>query len=1814
MGGMGEVYLARDLRLGRKVAIKMIRRREHYSSKDEEHFLQEARATARFSHPNIVLIYEAGKYEDDLYLALEYLDGENLRERMRSGPLSVSEVESVGLAVARGLAEAHRNRILHKDIKPENVFLCRDGFIKLVDFGVAQEVDEASTVERNEQGKRVVRGSPGYLAPEQWGAGRATTATDIWAFGVLLYEMIVGHRPYSGSPRRELSKLVRSAKPIQPPEEFDEIPRDLADLVLHMLDKQPSQRPTASEIAGILEHARRSKAAGRGAGASPYRGLLPFNERHADLFFGRDAEIAEFLEKIRVQPLLPVVGPSGAGKSSFVRAGVISALRERGRWVVLHMRPGARPFVRLASQLISGGGTLGSGTEFSLTASLRSGSGRHDLGSADKKENEGEDSTRTVVDMPSSSDFEIHASREALVAAQGQEGVRPETREPVAVATSPGSGEDVSGRHATSLDSWQETGHEEGAEISLDTSMLAVQLEEEPGLLALKLRDLAHATHSNVFLFVDQMEELYTMVQDTNVQERFMAAMCRAADDAFDPVRVSFTLRDDFLGRAATTAETRAALSQVTVIRSPGPDALREIIEKPLAAVGYSFEDSTFVDDMIADVHDEANSLPLLQFTARVLWDRRDQKRRLILRSAYEAIGGVAGALADHSDAVLAGMSADEIFVAKQLLLRLVTKDGTRKVVARKDLLDNLGPLAEDVLGRLTKARLLAVRQHRDGIRADADVELVHESLITRWRRLSRWINESREGLAFVEDLRQAAELWHKRGRRSQDAWHGDDLKEARRTVAKMDSAVPSLVLQFLDAGMREANLRRVRRRWRRISSTTILVGIAGVSLLVAWMLSRQKREADYQRRQADLRRVEALKERAEAQRESARAAMTRGAFLSARAKVRSSLETLDSPMGRALWRRLSGNPLLWRKDLGSYVYNVAFSPDGRTLAAGSQDHSIYLLDTETLSTRFLRGHDDQVIGVAFSPSGEKMASLDWGGAAIIWDVATGTSHKLPGRTVEPSPGIVFSRDERFLYGGEPDGTIAKWDVAEKTRLVQWPVCHGRPGHVSFSADVRYAFVDCLREKAHLIALPSMKEVRVFRHRKLIPTYLVIGPKAKVALAGRSDHRISVVELKTGKIRMTLPARYTVSPPSFSLDGRFVAYNRSDMSIDVWNIETGVRTHAFRKHKAATYVASFSPDGKRLAVSRWDKTVSLWSLDTKERMPIDRGHGAQVYDVDCTRDGRHLATAGMDGTIRVWETTSGRQIRKFSCKGSSVAVAFGPKDKLLYGGCGANAVEVWDWKQGMSVRSIRHKEGLIQTMTVSPDGNLLAMGTKVGVVVIWNMTTGRMERRFGLMRQKVFSIAFSSDSRFVAAVGRGRAAKVWDIQKGKLLQTLTGPNRPMYGVAFSRDGKSLYTTGGDHKIRGWNLATGKSKVLLTYHTRVYTFALRPDGVTFGVPTADHTAFIWNMKTGQKVILRGHRDEVNILRFTPDGKRAVTTSDDGTVRLWDVATGRPLWRTIAMLDKPMVILTHRGWQSLEDSKTKGHGDHLPQGFVHSKWKHLLEASAELGVQSPDGRLFCVKTKKGTVEAVDTDADRILFQVPMNLVSRVVALPSGCLVLSGTRDPSDKPGKAVLLDRSGKRTTLLDTATAIAWSHGHIIVASTDRVVLFDVQGHRQTTRPGVKGVTAVGQVGDWLVLGNRDGNMQLVSKDPGRSAPSFMFENLPSSQVLRLKEGPMETIIAGYANGLVGLWTTNNGTRIQSAKLHGAITHMLLRGGRLYVATELGDHAAIDLSVFSMEYCSLLRQIWKQVPVLWHDGLPVRRRPTGHRCFQSQTSK
>src|SRR6266478_1934794 len=206
-GGMGKVYLATDVTAGRKAALKLLPMRFTGDAERLKRFQQEARAVVGLNHPNILTVYEIGEDHSTHYIASELIEGETLRQRLMRGRMEVGEAVDVAIQVASALAAAHETGIVHRDIKPENIMLRPDAYVKVLDFGIAKlaestfaeaTADGAESVTLAQTNLGSILGTVRYMSPEQARGAPVDKGTDIWSLGIVLYEMITGHAPFSG--------------------------------------------------------------------------------------------------------------------------------------------------------------------------------------------------------------------------------------------------------------------------------------------------------------------------------------------------------------------------------------------------------------------------------------------------------------------------------------------------------------------------------------------------------------------------------------------------------------------------------------------------------------------------------------------------------------------------------------------------------------------------------------------------------------------------------------------------------------------------------------------------------------------------------------------------------------------------------------------------------------------------------------------------------------------------------------------------------------------------------------------------------------------------------------------------------------------------------------------------------------------------------------------------------------------------------------------------------------------------------------------------------------------------------------------------------------------------------------------------------------------------------------------------------------------------------------------------------------------------------------------------------------------------------
>lgn len=1790
-GGFGEVYLARDTRLGRRVALKIVHPRHLGSDEAVQRFLFEARATARFSHPHIVTVYAVGEHEGMPYVALEYLEGRTLRQQLLEGPMARAEALRTALAIAEALQEAHAGGILHRDLKPENILLAKDGRLRVLDFGLAKRIDAqsvgatdvsvptaaptaaqaaaiaptevmsrplgsgAADLDGGEAGATLgptlppatqpqgaaqggaalplliegdasqtlgegfdssalsgVRGTPYYMAPEQWAAAQQTPAVDLWAFGVLLHELLTGTFPFAARQAIAIGHEVCSPTPLTLALDTKELAPELLRLVTSCLDKDALLRPTAAGAVEVLRELLSSGRAELAEEQGPFRGLLPFGERHAGLYFGREAELAAFLELLRDEPVLAVVGPSGAGKSSFVAAGVVPRLREQGRTVLLRLRPGPDPFGALAARLRGG------------------------------------DQTSAQVS-----------------------------------------------RNSASLDELQPASAVDEAEA------LAAELRATPTRLGLYLRQLADEQQARIVLFVDQLEELFT--QSPAAQRlRFMQALASASDDAREPVRTIVTLRDDFLGRVAEGEAARRVLSRIVVLRSPDRAALEAILTRSLATFGYRYEDERIVGEMIEAIGEEPAALPLLSFAGRMLWERRQRDERLLPRAAYEQMGGVAGALATHADAVVQGLSSEQQSVARALLLRLITAEGTRRAMSREALLEGLGAEASLVLVRLTEARLLTVRQGTDG----AQHELAHETLISSWKRLARWLDESRDERVFLAEIEQAAQLWLRRGRRDDEVWSGDALEDARRGLARCE-VVPELVSEFVAAAERRARERELAARRRRGVVRGGIVGgvIALVLVTLAWGIALRS-----QARKAAVARDGAIKQLARAHSEGAALALRQGEPQRARAMLRSALEAglwrgplpdeVAQQVRFAAWR-LEREPLLWTRNVPGHANDLAFSADSKALVAIAAQ--VHRFDVATGRERALPKDTQGVVAVTFSPDGRWMA-LARKGEVVAYPEGGGATQTFRAPAKKAVHGLRYGPS--FLYA-RYEGGILRWQRAkplEAPRFMACPIV--RDLHVV--GDDVHILGGAVNELWRYRGFGGARELIVRDERRKFFSFAVDGGKTQAFGLGLPAR---LLFLRTGGqlVRNWLSEEFW----ALALDSRHqllavglrggvqlwdVERNQQLVTTPLTNAQHGAKADKVRR-------LTFSPDGKLLAALTGRGTLAVWRVSALYGRR-SFGHQEQVTGLAARPDGRWVASVGADRSLRFWDAKTGRQRLVVALEHSARALAYRPDGAVL--AVGARSIWLRDGESGKVLKRLEGYGDSIIDLAYDPAGRrLAALAWGDRRLRIWQPEQATY-RDIALPSQPA-QVAWRPDGKKLAVgLRHARKALVVEVDVATGQQRLLLPQRKrtasVRSVGYDAAGKLLVrfddgtllidgevTRGGAPMESGLLRATGDRQGKVTYH------------VTHG-----------NVLTGSTIDLR-RRSDGRLLRRLPGSRVAIvhvvsdaaglvyaTGGRDGAVRIWQPNDRMPRGWTPLLASQPARLLTAQGVRFL------GAGPRQPLRPGARSWERATLRSEAARLAS-DGTL-CLLDPAQQLELWDTNQDRRLRSWQLDRLLRVrtagprwdgamrysseflAAVPRACLVLGGD---------GLSLHRAVGPPQKLCTGCRLTGAVRPLVIQAGK---ISRPNGRGLQPVATVPGTDLVLDLGGLLAVG---GNRQLQLYDSSLTKVVRTLSN-NGAALTATERGPARTVLLGEIVGRTQLLRYDLGRLVESFYLHGAVTQIVRAPGRAYVASELGDARVLDTAALELDECALLRRVWSYTPLVWRAGkLQVAPIPVNHRC-------
>lgn len=1666
-GGMGTVYLARDTGLGRRVALKFPAKSLTNHQGAVERFFAEARVTATFSHPNIVGLHTVGEYRGQPFVVLEYIEGESLRERIKHNPPTGRAALRLVRSIVDGVREAHRHGVFHRDLKPENVLIGKDGRVRVADFGLA--------IQGSIDGIAAVEGTVLYMAPEQW-LGQPEAASDVWAIGLMLHELLTAQLPYRGLTQAARVSALFDESPV--PINRATLAEPIADLLAACLHKDPLKRLTAAQLFDRLERLVGDQPQqGLTENEGPFRGLFAFDERHAASFFGRESEITAAVERLRDEPLLAIVAPSGTGKSSFVRAGVVPRLREQERWTLVVVRPGASPFEALAAAL------QGALAERSLSTGML---------------------YRNAQDK---------------------------------------------------------------ADSVLEHN-LAQRLLTERIALSQAMQELARALQSRVLLFVDALEELHTHDVAASVRSAFFEAIAGVIDESNPELRVILALRDDFLGRTAQSTK-RSLFDRIFVLRDLDATALESVLTRPLELYGYRFDDPSLPAQMVQEIQGEVAALPLLQFAADQLWTRRDRQAKLLTRKSYDAQGGVSGALVRHADSVLAALLHEQVELARVLLLRLVTPQKTRRAVLMSALVQGLSEKAPAVVDRLSRGRLLTFRR---GVGEDHAVELVHEALLKRWGQLGRWIDEGRDELVILAEVRPAAERWERQGRQLNDTWTGTALHDARRVLLREGADCVQVVRDFLLAGVtREARDRRRRRLLLTAGIGTLIAGTIG-AVFSSVVISREKKQAVIAQSRAERSSAEVLLEAAEGALQSHEGGK-------AAALIRASLVQLDSLRGRAMLLRSAQENARW-------TLKLAGAPDLRPIeatpfvASRSDLGRIHVIDERTGLGRWLLGQSDVAFAFAMPRENE------------FWSL---------------------SKD-----------SLWRWNFRER-RGESW--MNFPPGSLREGGVINATATTAFAMEAQNILEIDVVHKSITRHA--MPAG--VGQDITVDSSGRYI-AVSLLDL-TVRLFQRTPWREIVSLP-FEEGTRPRPAFASHSSALLYVNGNSVRHYRLSDGAVTTLAEGVGPVDRLLVVADSDRFMlsrravhraELWRMGERDpEQLVDLEGGEYLRSVSANGDGywtANLVTGEVHRTrFRRGESLTGLA-RDWGGQGV-ISAAFSADERTIVAGVGQNFVR-FAVSDPSTVVEVDRAQSPIASVAVSSDDQWEVFAETLGALTVRHRH--RSERRRFLIEQNwPFGLAFSNANQLLAVGGNAPRVGLWQVGTFTQLPSLELHRDGTKDVSFSPNDEQLLTgTSLNGGVQVWNLATNElahevvlgtrgsgaawdhtathqaicvhgelglhdSSTNVTRRTRLsdraFWPAFSPDGAWVAVGGGDGlvAAVRWDDPDVRREYV-GHRRamEVNHVRYSRDGHLLLSASDDGTVRLWNAETTMPLWRTPAVLRAPLRSYTQRGWQLVTDTPSSPN--------VSGALAQQIATVARDVVQSPHGGI-CLRRNDGATEYWDSAENTARNVIRERAQSRAVAFDGGCAAIH--------EGVVHVVDSQSHRT-FGASVTALGFAENALLVATSEKLEwrAFDGSVLRSVDAPAQ--LLLVQSIHGGVLAGSATGELYWRAREAARFS-ELETRSLSTHLPTVFLQGPEGSVFVGFDDGTIVLFDLSSRRPLWRRRVYGSVQHVAFEVATLHVWSDLGVHMQESFALLTGARAEVLTRAALESPGIWTEGEIVLR--------------
>jgi WD40 repeat protein len=1059
----------------------------------------------------------------------------------------------------------------------------------------------------------------------------------------------------------------------------------------------------------------------------------------------------------------------------------------------------------------------------------------------------------------------------------------------------------------------------------LEQAGIRVDLQHERDRLGEVLRADA-VRNGPLVLVVDQLEEMFTLCASEHERRAFAEAIATPARAAEDPLRVIFTLRDDFLVRTEQLVALRNRIAQgLQLLTVPATEDLLRIVIEPARRAGFEFEDPELPQEIVREVADQPGALALISFTAEKLWQLRDRHFHQLTRAAYKSLGGVGGALARHAELTLQEMLPEEQALTREAFRHLVTTQGTRTVLARSELRQLLGggEHADRVMEKLVLARLLVASENEAGAET---IELVHEALLVAWPRLAEWRREDAEGTRFREQLRSAAQQWHERHRDEGLLWRGDALADFVRWRARNAASLTDTEAAFAAAS--EADAARGRRNRRILlagafaSLLAVVVGLVLFSARIAGQ--RAQLRENLQRQYENQGRTLVL------QGDPLRAL----AYLAKAGDLGAGGAAHDLLIAQAI-EATDGE--LFEVHHQARVHGARFSHDGQKLVTASLDRTAIVWDANGRSLLTLH-HEGDVSSAEFSPDDAMVLTASGDGTAIEWNATTGqilhrfvhsagvtcAIYSHDGATVltageddvvvvwDAARGIerfrvrgagagmsacAFSPDDAVIAVADHRGTTRLWDAHGGNLLRE---LHGGPDDVP---TVRFALGG-----SRLVTASSSRDVVEWDVTSGQQMYVLtlqgpvnsleVSPDGRTILtAADNDHAAVVWDAASGT-RLSVLSGHTASVrgATYSHDGRYIVTFSDDATVQLFDAASSQRLARWLGHRDAVIGASFDASGKRVVTSGADERAIVWRVQPQQRVLWLAGHPTELHTCGFSPDGVLAVSGGGDGEARVWDTTAGRLLYSVRAveAGSEASgrklwvndAQFSPDSRILATAGGDGKIKLWDALTGAPRSTWTAGAAGATRISWSPDGSRLAAGDLDGHIRCWDVASGQLvfENR-GHGGHPVYSVQFSPSGNELITTGTDLVVRLWS-RDGKLLMEHDHVEQPFF-ASYDRTGTRVLSVG-RQSASIWNPLTALREVQLVGHTGfVLTGSWSRDDTMVLTAAADGTARLWDAERGDQLAVYQHRGNVRFASFAANANRVIIGDDDGSVAIHDV---------------------------------------------------------------------------------------------------------------------------------------------------------------------------------------------------------------------------------------------------------------------------------------------------------------------------------------